>query len=133
MDGRRPDATPDILGPTPGQTSEGLQARETSPRRPRAGRLGEVGIMAHALWNGSINFGLVSIPVKLFPAVRSSAGIHFHLVHDKYEGRIHNVRECEVCGQDVPWEHVDKGWEYQKCSYVVADDEEPKKMKPEAT
>jgi DNA end-binding protein Ku len=48
--------------------------------------------MAHALWNGSINFGLVSIPVKLFPAVRSSEGIHFHLVHDKDEGRIHSRR-----------------------------------------
>jgi DNA end-binding protein Ku len=89
--------------------------------------------MSHALWNGSINFGLVSIPVKLFPAVRSSEGIHFHLVHDKDEGRIHNVRKCEICGQDVPWEHVDKGWEYQKGSYVVVDDEELKKMKPQAT
>ena len=89
--------------------------------------------MAHAIWNGSINFGLVSIPVKLFSAVRSNEGIHFHLLHDKDEGRIHNVRKCEICGQDVPWEHVDKGWEYQKGSYVVLDDEELKKMKPEAT
>ena len=55
--------------------------------------------MAHAIWNGSINFGLVSIPVKLFPAIRSSEGIHFHLLHDKDEGRIHNVRKCEECGQ----------------------------------
>src|SRR6476661_5800455 len=89
--------------------------------------------MAHAIWSGSINFGLVSIPVKLYPAVRSDEGIHFHLLHDKDEGRIHNVRKCEVCSQDVPWEHVDKGWEYAKGSYVVVDDEELKKMKPEAT
>jgi DNA end-binding protein Ku len=66
--------------------------------------------MAHALWTGSINFGLVSIPVKLYSAVRSEEGIHFHLLHDKDEGRIKNVRKCEVCGQEVPWEHVDKGW-----------------------
>src|SRR5882724_8847258 len=89
--------------------------------------------MAHAIWNGSINFGLVSIPVKLFSAVRSDEGVHFHLLHDKDEGRIRNVRKCEVCGQEVPWEHVDKGWEYEKGSYVVVDDEELKKMKPEAT
>jgi DNA end-binding protein Ku len=89
--------------------------------------------VAHAIWSGSINFGLVSIPVKLYPAVRSDEGIHFHLLHDKDEGRIHNVRKCEVCSQDVPWEHVDKGWEYAKGSYVVVDDEELKKMKPEAT
>jgi DNA end-binding protein Ku len=89
--------------------------------------------MAHAIWNGSINFGLVSIPVKLFPAVRSDEGIHFHLLHDKDEGRIRNVRKCEVCGQEIPWEHLNKGWEYQKGSYVVVDDDELKKMKPEAT
>ena len=89
--------------------------------------------MAHAIWNGSINFGLVSIPVKLFSAVRSDEGVHFHLVHDKDEGRIRNVRKCEICGQEVPWEHVDKGWEYQKGSYVVVDDDELKKMRPEAT
>ena len=89
--------------------------------------------MAHAIWNGSINFGLVSIPVKLFPAIRSSEGIHFHLLHDKDEGRIHNVRKCEECGQEIPWEHVDKGWEYAKGSYVVIDDKELEKLKPEAT
>jgi DNA end-binding protein Ku len=89
--------------------------------------------MAHAIWNGSINFGLVSIPVKLYPAVRPNEGIHFHLLHDKDEGRIRNVRKCEACGQDVPWGQLDKGWEYEKGSYVVVDDEELKKMKPEAT
>jgi DNA end-binding protein Ku len=89
--------------------------------------------MAHAIWNGSINFGLVSIPVKLFPAIQSKEGIHFHLLHDKDEGRIHNARKCETCGKEIPWEHVDKGWEYEKGSYVVVDDEELKKMKPEAT
>jgi len=89
--------------------------------------------MAHAIWNGSINFGLVSIPVKLFPAIRADEGVHFHLLHDKDEGRIHNVRKCEVCGQEVPWDHVDKGWEYEKGSYVVVDDDELKKMRPEAT
>ncbi len=61
--------------------------------------------MPHAIWNGAINFGLVSIPVKLFSAVRIDEGVHFHLLHDKDEGRIHNVRKCEVCGKDVPWEH----------------------------
>jgi DNA end-binding protein Ku len=85
------------------------------------------------MWSGSINFGLVSIPVKLYSAVRSEEGVHFHLLHDKDEGRIKNVRKCEVCGQEVPWEHVDKGWEFEKGSYVVVDDEQLRKMRPEST
>jgi DNA end-binding protein Ku len=89
--------------------------------------------MAHAIWNGAINFGLVTIPVKLFSAVRADEGIHFHLLHDKDEGRIHNVRKCEVCGHEVPWEHVEKGWEYEKGAYVVAKEEELKKMRPAVT
>jgi DNA end-binding protein Ku len=89
--------------------------------------------MAHAIWSGSINFGLVSIPVKLFSAVRSDEGVRFHLLHDKDEGRIHNVRKCEVCGQEVPWDHVEKGWEYQKGDYAVVSDDELKKMRPVAS
>jgi DNA end-binding protein Ku len=89
--------------------------------------------MAHAIWSGAISFGLVTIPVKLFTAVRENEGVHFHLLHDKDQGRIHNIRKCEECGKDIPWNDLVRGYEYEKGSYVVVTDDELKKYRPEAT
>src|SRR5258706_7144152 len=89
--------------------------------------------MPHAIWNGSITFGLVTIPVKLFTAVRENEGIQFHLLHDKDQARIHNVRQCEVDGKEVPWNDVVRGFEYEKGQYIVVTDDELKKYRPEAT
>jgi DNA end-binding protein Ku len=89
--------------------------------------------MAHAIWTGAISFGLVTIPVRLLPAVRADEDVHFHYLHAKDEGRIKNVRQCEVCGKDVPWKEIVRGFEYDKGSYVVVSDDELKAMRPEAT
>jgi DNA end-binding protein Ku len=89
--------------------------------------------VARAIWSGSINFGLVTIPVKLYPAVRAAAEIHFHLLHAADEGRIHNERVCEVCGKKVAWHDLAKGYELDKGRYVVLSDEDLKKANVEAT
>ncbi|HEY3357622.1 MAG TPA: Ku protein [Polyangia bacterium] len=88
--------------------------------------------MAHAIWTGSVNFGLVMIPVKLFTAVRSNE-LHFHLLHKKDQGRINFVRRCSEDGQDVAWEEIERGFEYEKGQYVVVDDADFEKVHPEAT
>jgi DNA end-binding protein Ku len=88
--------------------------------------------MAHAIWSGSINFGLVTIPVKLFTAVKSD-DLSFNLLHAKDEGRIKYERICSVDGKPVPWDEVVKGYEYEKGQYVVLTDEDFKKVNPEAT
>jgi len=88
--------------------------------------------MSNAIWTGSISFGLVTIPVKLLPAVRVDEDVHFHYLHANDEGRLKNVRTCEVCGKDVPWKETVRGFEYEKGKYVVIDDEELKAMRPEA-
>jgi DNA end-binding protein Ku len=88
--------------------------------------------MAHAIWSGSINFGLVTIPVKLFTAVKSD-DLAFNLLHVKDEGRIKYERICSVDGKPVPWEEIVKGYEYEKGQYVVLTDEDFKKVNPEAT
>ncbi|MBV8374587.1 MAG: Ku protein [Candidatus Eremiobacteraeota bacterium] len=88
--------------------------------------------MAHAIWSGSINFGLVTIPVKLFTAVKSD-DLSFNLLHAKDEGRIKYERICAVDGKSVPWEEIVKGFEYEKGQYVVLTDEDFKKVNPEAT
>lgn len=80
--------------------------------------------MARAIWNGTISFGLVAIPVKLVTAVRADEDVHFHYLHAKDEGRIRNVRTCEVCGKEVSWNEIARGFEYEKGSFVVLKDDE---------
>lgn len=90
--------------------------------------------MAHALWSGSINFGLVTIPVKLFTAVRGGGSdLSFHFLHGKDKGRINNVRTCGECGKKVAWDDIVRGYEYEKGQYVVLSDEDFKKVNVEAT
>jgi DNA end-binding protein Ku len=89
--------------------------------------------MSHAVWTGSISFGLVTIPVRLTGAVRPDEDVHFHFLHAKDEGRITNVRKCEVCGKNIPWKEIARGFEYEKGKFVVVDDDELKAMRPEAT
>lgn len=87
--------------------------------------------MAHAIWTGSINFGLVTIPVKLFTAVRGN-DLHFNFLHEKDTGRIKNERVCEH-GHKVGWNEIVRGYEYEKGQYVVLSDEDLKGVNPEAT
>lgn len=88
--------------------------------------------MAHAIWTGAINFGLVTIPVKLFTAVRAN-DLAFNLLHRKDEGRIKYERVCSVDGKSVPWDEIVKGYEYEKGQYVLLTDEDFKRVNVEAT
>ncbi|GAC1508868.1 MAG: Ku protein [Vulcanimicrobiaceae bacterium] len=88
--------------------------------------------MAHAIWTGAINFGLVTIPVKLFTAVRAN-DLSFNLLHKKDEGRIKYERTCAECGKNVPWEEIVKGYEVEKGQYVLLSDEDFKRVNVEAT
>jgi len=54
-------------------------------------------------------------------------------LHKKDEGRIQNVRTCSVCGKDVAWDEIERGYEYEKGQYVVLSDEDFKRVNPEAT
>lgn len=88
--------------------------------------------MARAIWSGAINFGLVTIPVKLMTAVRDKS-IHFNLLHEKDMGRVHNERVCAHCGKKPEWNDVVRGYQVEKDHYVVVTDEDLKNANPEAT
>jgi DNA end-binding protein Ku len=88
--------------------------------------------MAHAIWSGAINFGLVTIPVKLFTAVKADE-LSFNMLHAKDEGRIKYERVCSVDGKPVPWDEIVKGYEYEKGEYVVLTDADFDAVNPEAT
>jgi DNA end-binding protein Ku len=88
--------------------------------------------MAQAIWSGAINFGLVTIPVKLFTAVRTN-DLSFNMLHGKDEGRIKYERVCSVDGKPVPWDEIVKGYEYEKGQYVILTDEDFAKVNPVAS
>jgi DNA end-binding protein Ku len=88
--------------------------------------------LAHAIWTGAISFGLVTIPVKLFTAVRSS-DLRFNFLHKTDEGRIFNERHCSVCDEKVEYADLVRGYEYEKGRYVIVTDEDLKRVNVEAT
>lgn len=88
--------------------------------------------MPRSIWSGSISFGLVNIPVKLYTA-QSSKDIHFHQLHDKDGVRIRQKRVCPADDEEVPYEHIIKGYEIAPDQYVVIRPEELEALDPEAT
>jgi DNA end-binding protein Ku len=88
--------------------------------------------MAHAIWSGAINFGLVTIPVKLYTAVRTN-DLRFNFLHKTDKGRIFNERHCSVCDEKVEYADLVRGYEYEKGHYVTVSDDDLKAVRPEAT
>lgn len=66
--------------------------------------------MPRSIWKGAVSFGLVTIPVKLYSATEEK-DISFRQVHPKDGGRIKYKRVCEVCGEEVPFAEIAKGYE----------------------
>ena len=85
-----------------------------------------------SLGSGTISFGLVSIPVKLYPAA-SSQSVSFNLLHAKCGNRIRQQRFCPVCNEVVEREGLVKGYEFAKDQYVKVSDEELEALEGEAS
>ena len=79
--------------------------------------------MPRTMWKGAISFGLVSIPVALYPATEEKT-LRFNQLHDEDHGRIKYQRVCAIDGAEVPYEHIVKGYEYEKDRYVILTDED---------
>ena len=79
--------------------------------------------MPRAMWKGAISFGLVTIPVAVYP-VTEEKGLKFNQLHDEDGGRIRYKRVCEKDGEEVTFEHIVKGYEVEKDRYVVLTDED---------
>ena len=88
--------------------------------------------MPRPIWSGSISFGLVNVPVKLYSAT-SPKEVRFHMLHDKDGGRIQQKRVCSIDGHEVPWEHIVKGFEVSKGRYVSVTREELSAFEPKGT
>jgi DNA end-binding protein Ku len=75
-----------------------------------------------SIWKGSIAFGLVNVPVKLYSATEDH-DVDLHQVHDKDRGRIRYQRRCDVCGRIVDFDHIDKAYEEGDRTVILTDDD----------
>jgi len=88
--------------------------------------------MARAIWKGSISFGLVNIPIALYPATRREE-FKFRLLRKSDLSPVSYKRVAEKDGKEVPWDQIVKGYEYEKGKYVVLKDEDFERVDLEAT
>ncbi|MGH9150034.1 MAG: Ku protein [Acidimicrobiales bacterium] len=88
--------------------------------------------MPRPIWTGSISFGLVNVPVKLFSAV-SQKDVRFHQLHATDNARIRQQRVCSADGEEVPFDQIVKGYEVAPDRYVVVDPAELEAFDPKAT
>ena len=84
------------------------------------------------VWSGSISFGLVNIPVRLFTAVREQR-VAFHLLHDQDKVRLRRKLVCPADGKEVHPEHIVRGYEVGPDRYVTVSKEELEACAPEKT
>jgi DNA end-binding protein Ku len=88
--------------------------------------------MPRPVWSGTISFGLVAIPIKLFNAVKRK-GVSFNQLDDRTMSRIRYRKVSDESGEEVPDEHIVKGYEVSKGHYVVVDPDELEPFMPAAT
>src|SRR3954451_16739366 len=87
--------------------------------------------MARAIWKGSISFGLVNIPIALYPATRREE-LKFRLLRKTDLSPVNYKRVAEKDGKEVSWDQIVKGYEYEKGKYVVLQEEDFERVDVEA-
>jgi DNA end-binding protein Ku len=85
-----------------------------------------------AIWKGSISFGLVNIPIALYPATRTE-DLKFRLLRSTDLSPVNYKRVAESDGKEVPWDQIVKGYEYEKGKFVVLKDDDFQRVDIEAT
>src|SRR5918994_1529538 len=88
--------------------------------------------MARAIWSGSISFGLLNVPVKLYSAV-SKQTIRFKELREKDGSRVRHKRVAEKDGKEVEYDDIVKGYEYAPDQYVILTRDELAELDPKKT
>lgn len=88
--------------------------------------------MSRPIWKGHISFGLVNVPVVLNSAERR-ADLSFRMIDSRNSARIRYERVNEETGEEVPWDKIVKGYEYDDGNYVLLSEEELENASPELT
>jgi DNA end-binding protein Ku len=87
---------------------------------------------ARSIGTGTISFGMVSIPIRLYTASESKAAVSFNLLHGKCKSRLKQQYVCPKDNEIVPRDQMVKGYEFQKDQYVTFTEDELKAMAEEA-
>jgi DNA end-binding protein Ku len=85
-----------------------------------------------SIWKGSISFGLVTIPVALYPGAKHEE-LKFRLLRDSDLSPVRYKRVSEVDDEEVPWEHIVKGFEYERGKFIPLKEEDFKRVDVEST
>ncbi len=88
--------------------------------------------MPRAIWKGHVSFGLVNIPVALYPAEKRSE-LSFHMLDKRNKARIRFKRVNEETGEEVPWNDIIKAYDHGDGNYIEITDEDLKAAAPEKT
>jgi DNA end-binding protein Ku len=88
--------------------------------------------MPRPIWKGHISFGLVNVPVTLYSA-EQKVDIQFRMLDSRNSARIRYERVNEATGEEVPWDKIVKGYEYDGGNYVLFSEEELESASPELT
>lgn len=88
--------------------------------------------MPRAIWKGSISFGLVNIPIALYPATQREE-LKFRLLRKSDLSPVNYKRVAERDGKEVSWDQIVKGYEYEKGKYVVLKNDDFRRVDVEAT
>ena len=87
---------------------------------------------ARSIGNGTLSFGMVSIPIRMYSAGESSSAVSFNMLHDKCKSRLKQQYVCPKDNEIVARDHTVKGYEFAKDQYVTFSEEEVKAMAEEA-
>ncbi|MEP6955424.1 MAG: Ku protein [Chthoniobacterales bacterium] len=85
-----------------------------------------------AIWKGSISFGLVNIPIALYPATRKEE-LKFRLLRSSDHSPVNYKRVAAADGKEVPWDEIVKGYEYEKGKFVILGEKDFQRVDLEAT
>ena len=88
---------------------------------------------ARPTWKGHLKVSLVTVPVRVFPATNTTGVVRFNQLHAECRTRIRQKKWCEECDREVDKSEIVKGYEFEKGRYVVVDEEDIAKAKPEST
>ena len=88
---------------------------------------------ARPTWRGLMKVSLVTVPVRVFPATDSAAMISFNQLHAECQTRLQQKKWCPTCERDVDKTEIVKGYQFETGRYVVMDDEDLAKARPEST
>lgn len=88
---------------------------------------------ARPTWKGILKISLVTVPIRVFPATDPAATLSFHQLHDECQTRIQQKKWCPTHDREVDKTEIVKGYEFERGRYVVLDEEDIAKARPEST